>query len=169
MTHDVNVSILTITHLYHNESLFLLLNMIKDQTYKNIKEWIIVEGSTTIDDIICNRVLVNELITNSNVYFNIKYIVPPQYNTELFNPLTNSALKNLLNESSTGDIMVCMNDNEYYFPTRVEHAVVQLSSDNHINLAVCNNYYAHDFLLNRTIKYNNTFINDIVRRKHVFW
>lgn len=148
-----SVSILTITHLHHNESLQLLLNMIKSQTYKNIKEWIIVDGSTTIDDITCSEALVNDLIRNSNVNFNIRYIKPDEIMHEY-------ALKNYLNDLSTGDIMIYMSHECYYFPRRVEHAVVQLLSNNEIDLAVCNNYYAHDFLLNRTIKYNNTFPYD---------
>jgi cellulose synthase/poly-beta-1,6-N-acetylglucosamine synthase-like glycosyltransferase len=140
-----SVSILTITYLHQNDSLKLLLNMIKNQTYKNIKEWIILEGSMNDDD----KVLINELVNSAN--FNIRYIKPPKDSN-------NSTLKNLLNDSATGDIMVCMNYDCYYFPTRIEHAVTQLLSNNEIDLAVCNNYYAHDFLLNRTIKYFSVFI-----------
>jgi hypothetical protein len=44
------VSIVTITQLKRSECLLVLRDMIKTQTYKKIIEWVIVEGSKTLND-----------------------------------------------------------------------------------------------------------------------
>ena len=157
-----SVSLLTLTELSQNESLKILLDTIKKQTYNNIIEWVIVEGSQKIEDIICNKVLVNDMISNAQVSFNIKYIIPEK------NQNTIGELRNLGNNSTIGDIIVCMGDNNYYFPTRVSHCV-ELLIDNTIDLALCNSYYCHDFLLNRTIRYENTYpLNDTFAYKRTY-
>ena len=143
----LSVSIATVCNFNNNESLCILLEVINNQTYKNIKEWIIVDGS--IND---NTKFMKEFISNANINFEIKHIISSDKSI--------CNLWNLANDSTTGDIIVCMNDNNYYFPSRVEYCVDLLSKSN-INFGVCNNYYSHDFLLNKTIAYETTYpLND---------
>ena len=56
--------------------------------------------------------------------------------------------RNKLNELSTGDIIVCMDDDDIYFPDRVSHAVSTLENSRSL-LAGCSSLYIHDLLHNR--------------------
>lgn len=78
------------------------------QTYpKDRIEWIIIDdGTDTIEDLVAHLPRVK--------YF--KYD----------NKMTLGKKRNLLNEKATGDIMVYMDDDDYYPPDRVSHAVESL-------------------------------------------
>ena len=57
-----SVSIVTITQLSRRECLLNLYELIKLQTYSNIIEWIIVEGSQLHKHAIINAIYINRLI-----------------------------------------------------------------------------------------------------------
>ena len=80
-----------------------------NQTYnKNKMEWIIIDdGTDLIEDLVINHPKVR--------YF--------KYDTKM----KLGKKRNLMHEKSIGDILVYMDDDDYYPPTRVQHAVDMLT------------------------------------------
>ncbi len=139
------VSILTITQLYRHANLKILFELIQTQTYKHILEWVIVDGSQTYEDSLKNSELINELITNNkNILFNIKYI---SYNANN----TFGELKNRANNNANGDILIRMNDDDFYFPSFIHHCVDKLTKSTKL-IAGSNIIYVHDIILSKTFK-----------------
>lgn len=105
-----NVSICTPTF---NRRPFIpyLIKSYNDQTYpKNKMEWIIIDdGSDKIKDLVEN----------------IEGVQYYSYDKKM----TIGKKRNLLNEKSTGEIIIYIDDDDYYPPTRVEHAVKELIKD----------------------------------------
>ena len=125
-----SVSLLTITQYSRRECLSNLAMLIKQQVYKNIVEWVIVEGSRDEADAIKNAKLISEMKQNNITY------VPYQPSQSL------SDLRNAGNESCRGDIIVCLDDDDYYPPTRVSHAVHRLQNSTAL-IAGCSKAYIY--------------------------
>ena len=141
------VSILTISQLSRSECLKLLFDCIRNQSYTNIKEWIIVDGSKSFDEGMCNSILINELINSDNsIQFTIKYI-PYQENSTL------GQLKNRANYNANGDILIWMDDDDYHMSGRIEYSVNKLLNSNK-SIGGNINVYLHDIDLNMTFKTN---------------
>ena len=82
----------------------------KHQTYpKERMEWIIIDDGTD---------KIKDLVESSGIK-EIKYIGLEQ-------KITLGKKRNMLHDNSKGDIIVYMDDDDYYPPTRVEHAVTML-------------------------------------------
>jgi hypothetical protein len=140
-----SISILTISQLSRSECLNVLFDCIKQQSYKNIKEWIIIDGSKSMDEGMCNQVLVNELIaSDKSIKFEIKYI-PLQPNKNL------SQLKNVAHTFVTGDYIIWMNDDDYHMSGRIEYSVNKLLFNNK-QIGGSINLYLHDIDLEETFK-----------------
>lgn len=112
------VSILTPTY---NRRRFIpqLIEYVKGQTYPRERmEWLILDdGSDPIEDILKPHVET----------LNIRYIrVEEKMNV--------GAKRNRLNEEARGEILVCMDDDDFYFPDRVTHAVHTLRSNPRVNI-----------------------------------
>ena len=71
-----NVSILTITQFKRFKCIQILFTMIQRQTYKNIKEWVIIEGSQLKSDAEKNKENIKKFIEEIKplVNFKINYI-----------------------------------------------------------------------------------------------
>lgn len=114
------VSVLTPTY---NRSKFIpaLVECYKSQTYpKDRMEWIVIDDGTE---------KVGELFLSLTKDLpNIRYIA-------LDTKLNIGAKRNLLNKEAKGEICVCMDDDDYYCPERVAHAVFKLNSIPGIELA----------------------------------
>ena len=95
--------------------------MIKYQTYKNIIEWVIIEGSKNENDKILNQKEIEALKVNSGLSFPIVYI-DNTFGKKL------GELRNIGNKTCKGDITVCMDDDDYYPSSRVNHAVKTLTN-----------------------------------------
>jgi len=82
-----------------------------EQTYpKELMEWIIIDdGEDKIEDLIADHP-------------NVKYF---KYDTKM----TLGKKRNTMHEKSKGDILIYMDDDDYYPPCRVSHAVERLMSD----------------------------------------
>ena len=144
----MNVSILTVTQLSRHESFKLLIDYIQNQTYKNIVEWIIVEGSQNVDDANCNKALINNL--------NISY--PKIIYKESSDIDKKNIINNLNNNSEiNGDIIICMDDDDYYFPSFIEYCVSKLINSTK-NIAASSSIYIHDIILGKTFKINSNLI-----------
>jgi glycosyltransferase involved in cell wall biosynthesis len=118
------VSICTITF---NRRAFIptLIQCVQHQTYKDI-EWIILDdGTDPIGDLV------------KNIPF-VKYIQLP----------TKHAIgkkRNLIHSYCSGDILVYMDDDDYYPPTRVSHAVEKLTASDCLcaGSSIIHVYYPH--------------------------
>jgi glycosyltransferase involved in cell wall biosynthesis len=102
-----SVSILTPTY---NRRAFLpfLIQHIKAQTYpKERMEWVVLDDGT--DSIL-------DILTPHMTDMNIRYIRSDE-------KLNVGAKRNRLNAEARGEILVCMDDDDWYSPDRVAHAV----------------------------------------------
>ena len=153
-----SVSLLTITQHSRFPCIQNLYDLIKRQTYTNIKEWIIVEGSPTLDLAEQNRIQITDFInnilnnrltnaTNNNItiVMTIKYL---DYSPDLML----SDLRHKGNLACTGDIIVCMDDDDYYPKDRVTHAVHQLQNSPKL-IAGCSKAYMYDYFLDKMYKF----------------
>jgi len=87
-----------------------MIKCFENQTYpRNRMEWIIIDdGTDKIEDIVSH----------------IPYIKYFKYDEKM----TLGKKRNLLNKKATGDIIVYMDDDDYYPPERVSHAVTSLQN-----------------------------------------
>ena len=145
MSHTV--SLVTITQLSRFQSIKILYKMILKQTYSNIIEWVIVEGSDTVDRANINKIyltnFINEITPTLN--FPIRYI--PYSGFKL------GGLRNLGNTNCRGDIIVCLDDDDYYPPSRVEEAVDKLSNSPCL-IGGVSNIYMYDFFINKLYQFD---------------
>ena len=140
------VSILTITQSVRFECLKILYLMIQKQSYKDINEWVIIEGSQKKFDAELNKVKIKEFIEEikNNVSFKINYI---EYSGKKL-----GGLRNLGNSMCTSDIIVCLDDDDYYPPERVQSAVETLNSSKCLICGV-SDVYLYDFFMDRLFKF----------------
>ena len=106
------VSILTPTY---NRRKFIpfLIKCIKDQTYpKERMEWVVFDDGTD---------LIEDLLKEEMTAMNIQYIKSDK-------KLTIGAKRNRLHDAARGEVLVCMDDDDYYPPERVAHAVMILAA-----------------------------------------
>jgi hypothetical protein len=136
----MSVSIITVTQLKRNKTIELLANHINKQNYKNIIQWVIVEGSKTLEEANQNKLLIRGLKCN----------VPIDYIEFSGKPL--GSLRNTGNRACTGDITVCMDDDDYYPPERVNHVVKKLLKSKFL-LAGCSAKYLYDYDLKKMYKF----------------
>lgn len=138
------VSIVTVTQWSRRDFLPILADMIRGQTYKSILEWVIVEGSRTEADGRQNAAFIEDSIRPS-MPFPVHY-VPYKGNPKI------GFLRNQGNRVCQGDVVVCMDDDDYYFPTRVQHAVEELSMSRR-KLAGCSALILYDWNLDKLYKF----------------
>ena len=135
------VSIITITQLSRAACLKNLLVLIQLQTYTNIIEWVIVEGSKTEKDGMENSHNIERLSKESSI--NIVYL---KYTGDMLSDLRNKG-----NMKCKGDIIVCMDDDDYYPRERVEDAVYKLGKSKCL-IAGCSDIFIYDYYLETLYK-----------------
>ena len=127
-----NVSILCATH-NRQHMLPLLLHQFIRQTYpKHLIELIILDDSTTP----LSEELNDIINTDSRVKYHYSVNKDPLW-----------IKRNKLNELSTGDIIVWMDDDDIYFNTYIEHVVILLNKQLSKQVACCRKtllYYPND-------------------------
>jgi glycosyltransferase involved in cell wall biosynthesis len=146
----MSVSIVTITQHGRFECLKILKDIIEEQTYKNILEWVIVEGSQTVENAEMNKQNIDILKTQTKI--NINY-VPYDGQTIL------GRLRNKSNNASDGDYIVCMDDDDYYPKERIEHAVTTLKSSKNL-IAGNSGCMFYDYILDKQ------FISNVLTPNH---
>jgi len=105
----------------------VMFECFKNQTYPRDKtEWIIIDDGTD---------KIKDLVEKSGIS-QIKYF-------ELDTKLTLGAKRNLMHEKTTGDIIVYMDDDDYYPPERIQHAVDMLMSNKEILIAGSSEMYVY--------------------------
>jgi glycosyltransferase involved in cell wall biosynthesis len=108
----MSVSIITPCQNTRIPNLFLLKEMILAQTYlSKIIEWVIIDGSKYADS------KMDEHISELKDQLDIPITYISHENGAKIGKIRNKA-----NEAATGDILVCMDDDDYYPPTRVQEA-----------------------------------------------
>ena len=102
-----------------------LIKCFNNQTYpKNLLEWIIIDdGTDPIEDLVKDHP-------------NVKYF---KYSEKM----TLGKKRNLMHDKSTGNILVYMDDDDYYPPTRVSHAVERLTSNSNALCAGSSEIYIY--------------------------
>jgi len=131
------VSIVTISQHTRFPVLQLCLQHILKQTVQPM-EWVIVDGSKSEAD----AVLHGQHIATLQAPFPIQYIAY-QGDTKL------GGLRNRGNVACKGDITVCMDDDDYYPPNRIQHVLEQFKRYPNYNIAGCSNVLLYDYGLHR--------------------
>jgi hypothetical protein len=138
----MSVSILTVTQWARRDSLTILNNLIEDQTYSCILEWVIVEGSRSLEEREQNERFISTL---TNMICPIRYIAAPG-SSKL------GALRQMANDVAVGDYRVVMDDDDYYPPERVSHAVQRLARSSKL-LAGCSPMFMYDYGLHTLFQF----------------
>lgn len=136
------VSIVTISQFKRSACLQILNDLISEQTYQNILEWVIVEGSKSDEDAQKNADFIKSLNTR----------VPVVYIPRTDPPAKLGELRNRGNTACKGDITVVMDDDDYYPAERIAHAVEKLSKTG-AEIAGCSAMYIYDYFLESLYKF----------------
>ena len=145
MPEEPSVSLVTVTQYSRRDCLANLSMLIKKQIYKNITEWVIVEGSKTAEEAEENAghiVEMKDLLIIPIVY------LPFAEGQHL------SDLRNMGNAACKGDIIVCLDDDDYYPPTRVSHAVYALVNSTRL-IAGCSKAYIYFYQTGQFFQFNS--------------
>lgn len=122
------VSVVTPTY---NRRRFIpsLIEMYKSQTYpKDRMEWLILDdGEDSVEDL---------FLEASKTIPNIRYMRQPP-------KLLIGKKRNILNREAKGDILVAMDDDDYYVPERISHAVTKLMAAPKVELAGSSEIYMY--------------------------
>jgi glycosyltransferase involved in cell wall biosynthesis len=135
------VSILTITQHKRAANLAILADLIAEQTYP-VLEWILVEGSPTEADAKANAEQIKTLVIP---FVRIQYIAATA-------GLPLGSLRNRANTAAEGDIRVVMDDDDYYPPERVRHAVTRLLGSTAL-LAGCSAMRMYDYTSHQLVQF----------------
>jgi FkbM family methyltransferase len=136
------ISIITLSQYYRIENLFLLKDMLLDQTYfDKIKEWVIIDGSNKKNDDIEQQI--NKL--RNTISIPIVFI-------EYENGAKIGKLRNKTNSMASGDILICCDDDDYYPPDRVKEAYEKLINSDCL-IAGCSPTFMYDYILDKQYKF----------------
>jgi len=141
------VSIITVTQHKRQASLLLLLDLIRDQTYPTIIEWILIEGSPTPEEAVLNGLFCTALEASVPLRY-----IPTGGGGSI------GTLRSIANRASSGDIRVVMDDDDYYPPDRVSHAVEALLRSKK-QLAGCSNMFLYDYPSQRLVQWTTIHKN----------
>lgn len=138
----MSVSLVTITQNSRFNCLLILKEIIEEQTYENILEWVIVEGSQTEEHANLNKSNIEKLKNETKI--KIKYV---EYtgNTIL------GHLRNKSNDECSGEYIVCLDDDDYYPKDRIEHAINTLKTSKNL-IAGCSGCMFYDYILDKQFK-----------------
>jgi hypothetical protein len=136
------VSVLTVTQYSRRPCLEILKDLLANQTYSNIVEWVLVEGSPTRAETLANA----ECIQQMKSRIPISYIGAKEGGYPI------GTLRQIANEEATGEIRVVMDDDDYYPPERVAHAVECLLRSGK-QLAGCSPMFMMDYQANKMIQF----------------
>ena len=144
-----SVSILTITNIELIDLLKILFLSLVNQSYKNIKEWIILDTSINEDDFISTKLLLNDYIRYNQINNQNQTKINIQY-LNVSNIKTIGSIKNYANTMASGDIIAWCSVYDYQFPSRINNIAEKLSKSDKL-LVGSQNIYFYD-QLNNSIK-----------------
>lgn len=128
--YDKTVSICTPT-CNRREFIPHIIKCVQNQDYpRDLIQWVILDdGTDKVEDIIVKAQEENEDLK-------IKYV-------KLSGKIPIGEKRNLMHEYACGDILVYMDDDDYYPPSRVSHAVKMLNENPHVLCAGCSKVYVY--------------------------
>ena len=153
------ISVLTPTYNRRN-FMRVAVELFKAQTWPQSQmEWIVLDdGTDKVEDLIAGMTNVLYIALEEEVKMKI------------------GAKRNMLNAMAKGDIMVCMDDDDYYPPTRVADAVAALkAAPPHVGIAASSEVYVYfmdtkeiwvsgpfheNHGINNTMAYWRSYLND---------
>ena len=138
------VTILTVSQVKRIPFLHNLSKMIQNQNEENIYEWVIVNGSNNDEDydkfnkeitaVKCGNIPIKIAASKNLAY---RFI---------------GAFRNLGNRNVSGDIIVCMDDDDFYFPNYVNSCVGELVNDSTVQLVGCSSMLMYDYGLDSVFR-----------------
>jgi glycosyltransferase involved in cell wall biosynthesis len=147
------VSILTVTQRSRQSTLLILKDLLEAQTYTNIVEWVLVEGSPTKADALANAEFIQQIKTRIPIsYIGTHLSSLWLEGTKGTYPI--GMLRQIANEEAIGEIRVVMDDDDYYPPERVSHAVESLLRSGK-QIAGCSPMYMMDYQANKMIQFKS--------------
>jgi len=174
---DFNISIVTPTLQTREKSLYILAEHILNQTYVDkIKEWVIVTADSNWSNIEFDKIIselktkLPENIKINSFYITSEFITKMNWQNICSDEDIDSIgnLRNIYNKLVTGDYIICMDDDDYYPKTRVEHAVTSLINSNKL-VAGCSNHLIYDMDLTNVYQFkkvhNNHSLNNSLAYK----
>jgi len=117
------VSILTPTYDKRCDFLKFVAKGITMQTYKNILEWVILDGTKTGVSILPG--VIEELRKMKNIPTIVYITQDVNRNNKV------GALRNILKKEAKGDILIHFDDDDYYPEDRISHAVSRINETGH--------------------------------------
>lgn len=157
----LQVSLITISQYIRINFLKILSKCIIKQDYPSIMEWIIIDTSFTGYNKSNNDLseIVEELRNNEKL---------PKI---IYHRATKTTIGGWRNESAnlvSGDIIVCMDDDDYYPPNRVSHAVEKLASKS-VLIAGCDKLYFYDVHFNSVYSFKGFGNNHSTNNCLAYW
>ena len=143
----MSVSLLTITQHARIPFFMMCARNVATQSYKDMKEWVIVNGTpgATQSDSNAFFKIITSILTKLNIQIPVKCIHNPSKKTI-------GGLRNLANSMSTGDILIWIDDDDYYGPNYIQHVLDTLNKSSY-ELAGCINPYYYDLTWKCTFQY----------------
>lgn len=134
----MKIAVITITQFKKFDSLMILKDILEEQTYrKYIYEWVIVDGSKTEQEGKLNEINIRELQKKTTL--NIFYAKWKQ-NFPL------GKLRNMSNSlvSPECDYIFCFDDDDYYFPQRIEYTIKMFNENPDKLISGCKSVFIYD-------------------------
>ena len=131
----MKVSVVTVTQ-WKRFSVLKLVALCLSRQSKKPTEWVIVDGNTNPDDA---ALLAKEMPTIRDIS-----LVPIVYAP--YQPgLVLGGMRNRSNAICKGDIIICMDDDDYYPPTRIQHVLEEFEKFPQKQIAGCSAMFIHDY------------------------
>lgn len=147
-----SVSIIIVSQWKRHIFINNLFDIIKSQTYQNIVEIIIVNGTPIKEE---HDMFESFLMTKieQELTYNIKYISTSMVP---FEDKKIGRFRNIANDNALlGDIIVCMDDDDYYQPTYIETCVNGLINNPSFQIVGCSALYMYDYDMDTIFKLRN--------------
>lgn len=164
---DENISIVTPTLKSREKCLFILAEIISQQTYvSKIKEWVIVSGDSEWNNLEFDEMILNlkkkipETISIISAYVDSEFMTKMNWHNDCLEEDIDSIgnLRNVSNKLSNGDYIVCMDDDDYYPKSRVENTINSLRNSPKL-VAGCSNHLIYDADLKSVFQFKKVHHN----------
>jgi glycosyltransferase involved in cell wall biosynthesis len=137
------ISLLTVTQSSRLPFFALCARHVANQTSKDIHEWIIVDGSKEFDDAFYD--ILKRICEQNKVRIPIVFVRDHLKKTV-------GGLRNLANKRAKGDVLVWIDDDDYYGPEYVQYVFDTLRTSNYL-IAGCTQPYYYDLDWKCTFQY----------------
>ena len=138
----MKISIVTPSQESRYGSLLLLKEMIKEQTaYKKIGEWVLIDGTK-------NQKGKFDLFRLQEDFVPKIRIISWEQNCKI------GRLRNKVNNAATGDLLICMDDDDYYPNIMIEKVIEAFEKNPTKLICGCTDTYMYDLFISRQFKFD---------------